>query len=338
MIHTAGAPDGRDRRWSPLRTLLGLLVGGGLLYAVMRDIRLEDLISQFRGISLAWVPPLIFCLLAGFGLRSLRWQRMFPPDQPITYREAFDGFMIGALGNNLLPGRLGDVLRAAIIGRHLRSVGTTGGLATILLEKVLDGIILLGFLGMVLILAPVPSWLLKAGGWAGAVFGAALTILLLLNFWGSRDPATSPATQSRWRNLLRQLLRRFSEGLHGLRSGRRFAELVVFSLLVWGIEILILTLAFRIFGLQLPTAAAMLTLVLLSVGTMLPAAPGFLGSYQFFIVLGLSLYRVPEAQGVAIGLFLNLAVILVTTLVGVAALFAEGGLGSALKGIREPTR
>jgi hypothetical protein len=269
--------------------------------------------------------------LIGFWLRSLRWWWMVPRESAPTRREAFDAFMIGALGNNLMPGRLGDLLRGAVLGRHLSTIGTSGALASIVLEKVLDGLVVLAMLGIALVLAPLPEWLVHAGFLGLLIFVGMLGGLLVLNAAGSSERLLRWADAVKVLAILAILASRLSRGLHGLRSCRRFVELMGFSILIWGVETGVLFLTFCMFELDLPVEAAIVTVVLLAIGTMLPAAPGFVGTYQYFVLTALSFYDVPQTIAMALALSLNILVILVTTATGIVAVFLEGGLGEAFK-------
>ena len=216
-------------------------------------------------------------------------------------------------------------------------MGITATYATLILEKILDGIVLLGFLGTALIFAPFPDWLVETGVWALFGFGGSLMLLLVLNAAESNEHLVRWAMNSKIFEVILSLIRSLGRGLHGLRSRKRFIILFGFSLSIWVLEAIILWVAFRIFSLQLPPEAAIVTVVLLSVGTMLPAAPGFLGTYQFFILTALSLYQVPQTSAIALGVFLNLFIILITILTGGVALFLEGGLNDPLKYKRTPS-
>lgn len=330
-MEQADSPVGqRKGLGGTVRTLLGLAVGGSFLYLSLRGIDRGAVWAALRSIDAAWLPPLLALLLTGFVVRSLRWRWMFAEQDAPTLREAFDAFMIGAMGNNLLPGRLGDLLRAAVLGRHLPRVGTGGALASIVLEKVLDGLVLLGLLGAALALAPLPGWIASAGLWGIAVFGTALVLLLALNATGTSTWLARRAQDGKPMRLVHTLVQRLRNGLHGLRTPRQAARLGAASLAVWALESLVLYLSLRMFGLELPLEAAVVTIVLLSVGTMLPAAPGFLGTYQFFVVTALTLYQVPQETALALGLLLNLLVIVTTTATGMLAVLMEGGLARTL--------
>jgi uncharacterized membrane protein YbhN (UPF0104 family) len=314
-----------------IRSALGLGLGALFLYLALRDVAFEQVWASLRGASLRWLPLLCLLLLLDYWLRSLRWRRMFPPHALPTRREAFDAFMIGALGNNLMPGRIGDLLRSAVIGRHLPAVGTGGALASVVLEKILDGLVLMVLLGISLALAPLPDWLSTAGLWGLVGFGGALAVLFALSLADSSARLETLAGRGRLAAFLVGMLRRLSLGLHGLRSGRRFAALLAASLPIWAVEVGLLLCCFLIFRLRLPPEAALITVIVLSVGTMLPAAPGFVGTYQFFIVTALSMYGVEQTTAVALSIFLNVFVIALTTLIGVSAMLLEGGLSQAVK-------
>jgi uncharacterized membrane protein YbhN (UPF0104 family) len=81
---------------------------------------------------------------------------------------------------------------------------------------------------------------------------------------------------------------------------------------------------FRAFGLVLPFFAAIVGVVFLAVGMMMPGAPGFVGTYQFFVVTALGLYRVSESQALAVALFLNIFMFSLNTLIGLLALAISG--------------
>ena len=85
-------------------------------------------------------------------------------------------------------------------------------------------------------------------------------------------------------------------------------------------------LCLQAFSINVPFSAAIVSIVFLCVGSMLPSAPGLIGTYQLFIVSALQLYAVSSTSAFALAVFLNLFVIVMTTVLGLAAVFFEGGL------------
>lgn len=106
---------------------------------------------------------------------------MFPPFARPTRALAFNAFAIGGLANNIIAGRVGDIARAGIIGPLLPEIGTSGALATVVLERVMDGLVLLAFLGAAFFLAPLPPWVERIGALGILFFVGMLVTLFLLN-------------------------------------------------------------------------------------------------------------------------------------------------------------
>lgn len=318
-----------SRWWPRLRALFGLFLGGIFLYFVLQNIDAETLLNTFHHAEPAWLILLVPLILVGFLLRSFRWWLMLPSDLLLTKRVTFDAFMIGSLGNCILPGRLGDILRAAVLGRKSPAVGTTGALASIVLEKVLDGLVLLILLGLILLIAPFPKWFVEAGMIGAGVFGFLLSGLLVVSSASSNEAWMRFVPATGMLSILRLMIKKIGVGLHGLKSPRRFIFLLLISFIIWALEVTVVLISFSMFAISLPLIAACVTVVFLSLAMMLPAAPGFVGTYQFFVVSALALFQVNESAALALGIGLNLLIIVVTILVGIGALLLEGGPSGA---------
>ena len=317
----------RGRRY--LGALICIGVSGLFLYLAVRNADFLEVRRALAAMDLRWLVPIVMIALIDFWLRAVRWTRMFPADSRPTLRQSFSAFVIGALANNVVPGRLGDIVRATMIGRLIPTVGSSGALGTVVLEKVADGLVLLALLGLAFLMAPLPLWLAQTGALGSLVFLGSLVLLLIVNAHGkaSRNRSDTRAGESGFGKIvsaLQRLLRRFALGLNALNSKRQTLVVLVLTLAIWLLEFSIMFVVFLMFGLNLPFVAAIVTGVILSVGMMLPAAPGAIGTYQFFTVAGLQLYQVPESQALAMAVFLNLFVFANSTLLGLIALSVEG--------------
>jgi glycosyltransferase 2 family protein len=328
------ANPSRWRRY--LGVLLCIGVSGLFLYLAARKADFLEVRQALGAMYLRWLLPIVIISLVDFWLRAVRWTWMFPPQSRPTVRQAFSIFMIGALTNNLVPGRLGDVARGGMIGRLLPALGTSGALATVVLEKVVDGLMLLALLGLAFLMAPLPLWLAESGALGSLVFLGSLLLLFVINAHGKANGTVSAITPQQFRfakivSAIQRLVHRFALGLTALNSQRQAMAVLMLTLVIWFLDFSIMFIVFRMFGLDLPFTAAIVTGVMVSVGMMLPAAPGAIGTYQFFTVTGLQLYLVPESQALAMAVFLNLFVFAVTTLLGLIALSAEGMSWSGLR-------
>ncbi len=324
------AAPARLNRWRRyVGVLLSIGISGLFLYLAVRKADVLEVHEALATVNLRWLLPIVAIALVDFWLRAVRWSWMFPPDSRPTVRQAFGAFMIGTLTNNLLPGRLGDVARAGIIGRLIPAFGSSGALATVVLEKVVDGLTLLAFLGVALFIAPLPAWLGKTGAIGSLVFLGLLLILLIINAHGKGHRTRSDVTAEQFRvgkivATMQRILQRFSLGLNVLNSKRQTLLVLIVTLAIWLLEFSIMFVVLLMFGLNLPFVAAIVTGVILSIGMLLPAAPGAVGTYQFFTITGLQLYHVPESQALALGIFLNLFVFANSTALGLIVLSVEG--------------
>ncbi len=331
MTDNANPRAGNARLRNGLYAVVGLGIGALFLYLTARNVDLDEAATIIADVNLLWTLPLTLLYFLNLSLRSVRWHLMFPDEHRPTPRHTIDAFMIGKLGNNFLPGRLGEMLRAMAIGRTVPAVGITGALATVVVEKVLDALAILAMLGLALTFAPLPQWAQQTGlGMLIAFPGALLGLVLLdrnhhlLEHFDALVEGDS--TVRRWLRWLLTLPRKFSLGLHTLRAGRHFIAASMMTIVVWMLETAIIFTCFLAFDIELGVGAAMVTLALLTAGSILPSAPGFIGTYQLFIVSALNLYGVPETNSFAMSVFLNIYVMALTTTMGVIALLLEGGL------------
>lgn len=317
-------------RWFTI--LVGIVFGGGFLFLAVRRVDIAEVQQALRGAHLHWLLPLTLLQIGIFWMRGVRWAALFPlGHRPSSFR-AFTAFLVNLLINNVLPGRIGEVLRIGVIKRHTPTMSLSGILATVVLERALDGIVLIGLLVVALLIAPLPAWVGKTGAMGGTLF-LGLLILLFLITKHREPPASQLAGKSsgaigmfsikRLWHSMRLFLHQFAQGLSAMSDKRVLAGVLLQSLLIWGGEAVAIDLMFRVFGLNLPFSAALVTLVVLSLGLIIPSAPGFIGSYQFFIMSSLDIYKVPEAPALGVGVLFNLVIFVLSTLLGLLALFFE---------------
>lgn len=314
------SPRGR-RPW--LRLLLGISLAAAFFYLAVRNLDLAQAGSLLLSIDLSGLFSILILSLLVLGLRVWRWQLMFPVDSRPGGRAAFCAFVLGSFGNCVMPGRLGDLVRVQLVAAHVPVTGTGGALATVVLEKAMDGLAVLVLLAITFSFAPLPKWLVQAGLIGATAIAAVLAILILVaKQWSIRRLPDAAAGRTWLEKLLitaRQLILGFAKGLEVIMNLRQFAALLLFGLIIWISECLVVYFSFRLFDIHVPIAAAVVTIVFLAVGTMLPAAPGFIGTYQFFVISALTLYGISETLGLAVSIFMNLLSIGTVLLLSVVA-------------------
>jgi uncharacterized protein (TIRG00374 family) len=307
--------------------MIGIGLSGIFLYLALRKVDLLAVRAALANAKLVWVIPMIAISLINFWLRAIRWASMFPAFARPRAAQAFNALMIGGLANNVVAGRVGDVARAGLIGQIVPQIGTGGALATIVLERVMDGLVLVALLGVALLAGPLPAWVVRTGFVGALLFSGVLLLLFVLalrNKTGVHSIVSDELQRTRAGIVLRRLFSRFVGGLAPLKNAAQFVGLLSLTVVVWLLDISLMFVGFRVLGLALPFLAAIVGVVLLALGMMVPGAPGFIGTYQFFVVTALGLYSVSGSQALAMALFLNVFVFALSTALGLVVLAVSG--------------
>lgn len=315
--------------------LLGFLLTAFFLWIVARNVSLDELVNAFRGADYRMVVPATLITLTGYILRTVRWQRIIKPVAALGFRDAFSVLMMGFASNNLLPARLGEFVRAYLLGTKI-GVRKTYGMATILLERVCDGVTLIAFLGGVSLMWSLPGWGQEVQWISSLLFVAAtlgIVALLVREALAVRvlSLLLTPFPEKVTASLLRAT-GSFITGLHSLKSKRSLALVAILSVTVWTLEAtsyLLMSRAFGAFGGSTPISQQMLSatflLVVVNLGIMLPSAPGYVGTFQFFAVMALGAFGVPKETALAVAIASHLMQYLLVTAIGLFY-FVRGNL------------
>ncbi len=303
--------------------IIGFLLTALFIWIVARNVSLSELVAVFQSADYGLVAPAAAVTLTGYFLRTFRWQRIVKPVAPLSFGAAFSVLMMGFASNNLLPARLGEFVRAYLLGRKI-GVRKTYGMATIILERVCDGVTLIVFLGGVSLLVPLPGWgqevqLFSTLLFVGATIGIALLLtqekltMRLLNLGLSPFP-------KRLSGAMLRASQTFISGLHSLKSGSGLGLVALISLVVWLLEATSYLLMCRAFGIWMSplsqALAAVFLLVVVNLGIMLPSAPGYVGTFQFFAVMALGAFGVPKETALAVGIASHLMQYVLVTAIG----------------------
>lgn len=320
----------RDRRW---RALLVLPVfAGAIALIVWHGPKWHDVRDAFSLVSWEWVAAAIGLNLLSVVARSVAWNTAIKqslekphPRFPLV----FSAFSVGLFANAVLPGRVGELARAAVLRRRLpRRRGTTATLlGSVFAHRMFDVPPAATLVVFVLVTARLPGWALGSIG-AALVIGLALMLVAL----------TLARRQHRELGELgrvRLLLARAREGLTIMRTPRAAAVAATFQYLGWLCQLFAVWAALRSFHVHQPLAVAGLVLVLINVVTIVPFWPGNVGVVQIAIATSLTGYGVAYAHGFAFGVGLQAIEASVGIGVGTIFLAREGISYAMLKEMEE---
>ena len=314
---------------------VGLLISVVFIWLAMRGLKLEEFWGAVKKANYWWLLPGIGIYFVGVWARAWRWHYLLGPIKKITTRTMFPITTIGYMGNNVYPARAGEVLRAVILKRK-EGVSISASLATIIVERIFDGVVMLAF---VFVNLPELAKLTDASGFVGniqqaavigtVVFLGALAIFLLAAMFPRRT-----AKAGLWfiHRLLPKrshenavgLMNKFLDGLASLRSPIHVLMVFIISVIIWLLETGKYWFVMQAFPFQVSFFALMLMNGIVNLATTIPSAPGYIGTFDAPGIAVLAAYGVEHSIAVGYALVLHVALWLPITLLGAYFLTREG--------------
>jgi glycosyltransferase 2 family protein len=308
-------------RW---RLLLGLGVSAVFLYITLRGLKLSEFVHYVLGANYVWIVPGVAVYFLGVWARTWRWHYMLRHIKPIPLYPLFRLQCIGYMGNNVLPARAGEVLRSVVLKQEY-DVPISTSLATVLIERLFDGLTMLLFVFVALPFVPFDSDALTTYrpviiGFTVLFVGALVAFLLV---------AARPAVARRlYEPPVRRLLPhgaqlrvlevadRFVSGLESLARGREVFMIFATSIVVWLCETGKYWFVMHAFPFTVSFVTLMLMNGVVNLATTLPAAPGYVGTFDAPGIAVLVAAGVVRPIAAAYTVVLHVALWLPVTLLG----------------------
>lgn len=305
------------------------MISAVFLYFAFRRVDLRELATAFGRANYSHVVPAALLTLISLLFRVVRWKYLLHHIKRIGFASLMASASIGFMANHVLPVRLGELIRAYVIGRK-EQISKSSAFATIVLARILDGMTVLLFFVIILLTHSYdyPEWLQKTIFVAFIFFFLAFGFILFLKLRSDMAlRAASFLMKPFPRNVdsaVSRLLGSFIDGLGIIKSARNAVMASLFSILVWLPNGVIIYILAKSFDIDLPFSGALLMLAIYTFGIMIPSAPAFIGTIQYFSVIGLSLFGVSRPVALGFSVIYHLCAFLPVTIVGFIFMFIEG--------------
>lgn len=307
--------------------LLGLVVSVIAVVVVLQTVDVGLTIDSIAHARLEVVAPALLLVALGVVLRAWRWQRLVPArPHPVPVLRVIPILLIGYLGNAVLPARLGEPIRAYLLARR-EGLSSFEVLGTALLERIVDVAILA-------VMAFAAAWILAAPAWVIQLTGAAAlgasAIVLLLIFVGLGPPIRFVRRVIHvlgWGAAERVLtvLERFALGVGGRSRGHPVAEASGLSIPIWLVDTSVCWLIAAGLAAQLSPAGALLVVAVGALGTSIPSAPGYVGTYELAASAAGQAVGLPAPTALSLAIVLHAVTLLPVALAGGISLMVLGG-------------
>ena len=307
---------------------IGVLFSGALLWFAVRDVEFSRVWANIQGINYVYLLPYLVLIAIEVVLRAWKWHVLLTPVKVPSFWKLNSATLIGLMANNVLPGRAGEFVRA-YAGARLEKISFSACFATVVIDRVLDGLTVSAIFVLALFLQPtLPDQVKVPGYFAAGIYVVALAFLVVLLVqetlafrllaWALRFFPESVG------HFVTRLVQSFVHGLGALKNGRLLGMSVFISVLIWlgyALTVFVMALAMDI---QLTVFQAFVVLLIVTILLTLPSTPGFVGAMEFGIKSGLVLFGVDESRALAFALVYHVTQYVPITIAGFVALWLEG--------------
>lgn len=323
-----------------------MLISVIFVWLALRGLKIDQVWLHIRGANYWWLFPSVLVYFLAVWARTWRWGYMLRPLKSVSTARLFPVVVIGYMGNNIFPFRAGELLRSYVL-RLREDIPISASIATVVVERVFDGLVMLVFVFVALPLTPIPGdngriqaiVTLASGG-----FFAALIIFFIMaafpdHFYRLAQWFGDKLLPQKIAAPLLQFLHRFLSGLESLRSFRSVLMIFFTSVIIWLLETVKYWFIMQAFDFNVSFFALMLMNGVVNLATTLPSAPGYVGTFDEPGIEILKLYGVDANIAAAYTLVLHVALWLPITILGGYFMIREGlslsALNQAMKGTEE---
>ncbi len=297
-----------------IAAVIGIPASAAFLFLAVRGADLGAVWQTLQDVRWGPLALAVVCMGVVYWLQAARWRRI--AQTSASQRQYVEMVVSGVAVNNVLPGRVGDLLRARWVSRGAFSGGR--GLATVVIDRGFDLLVLALFLVGTLPLVTDEPWVDRIVVGSVVVLLAFGICLLAARSYTRRRP--------RARRPHRSLARRFArDTLEGLSQplGTSRVMLLVISVAAWTTWAVAAILVARAVGIELSLVDALFVTGAVNLGVAIPSSPGFVGTYQWLGVSALALFGVPQEAALAFAIAMQAVWYVPTTLVGAVFLVAR---------------
>jgi uncharacterized protein (TIRG00374 family) len=305
------------RKW--LIPVIGYAVSVASLLWVYWGFDWKTELPKFARAHWGWVAVAVAADLAVYAVQGWRWALLLRAIQPVRWLRSVQAIFIGLLANEVLPLRTGEIVRGYVQALWTR-LPFSLVLSSIAVERLFDGLILVAAFYLTGFFVELPGLVRDVSFTLALIVAVAGALLAVAMF--HKHHAHAAVKHSRWAEALWHVV----EGLHAMGHSRWFYASAAASVAYLALQVLPPYALMRAYGMDLSVGAAAVVLLILRLGTVIPQAPGNVGGFQFFVVLGLMLFGVDKADATTFATIMFLVVTI--------PLWLGGAVAAALAGVK----
>jgi glycosyltransferase 2 family protein len=306
-----------------MRAIFGIAVSLVAVLLVLASVDPVRTAEALRGASPVWLAIVAGLVALDIVLRAVRWRRLLAPIRRVGALAVLDYLLIGYLANNILPARLGEVVRCHFLGDR-EGISRTTVIGTVVVERVVDIAVVVAIAAVAVLVLSIRG-VVASAVIVGAAIGALLVVALALGVAAHRLPGATrvAALVAAW-PWLGNAVRKLRLGLAVAANPRTLLEAVALSLLAWTAALLAFAAAGQALGVELTLSQASLLAAGVTLAAAIPTGPAALGTFELASVQIGAAFGIATERALALGIIMHVAIFVLTSVGGVVALVRLG--------------
>lgn len=315
----------KSLKWLNKKTF-GILISILFLFLIFHNINFKEVWLSMKTFNLAYCIPAIITYALSYIIRTFRWKELLSITKNIKFSSVLKAIYIGYMSNTLLPARMGELYRAHFMGSE-QNIKRSSVLASIVAERIFDGLTLFFLLTILLLFFHNTTWLIEICITTGCIFLGGFVVIVFVS--KSKNIDLNFITNSLKilpdfiRAKLQIIISSFIEGLGVIESFKKLFYIVLTSIGAWFLEwctMFIIVSGFTNLHQVNPISVAFLV-VLVAFSTMIPSGPAFVGPYQYAFILALEMSSIGKDTAVAVAITTQAVMMLPVVTVGMILLW-----------------
>ena len=305
------------------RSGIGILISLVCVYLALRGVDLGETARLLGGARLSWLGLAVVGVTADMAFRALRWQRLIAPIRPVPLARLSGYMLVGYLANNVLPARLGELVRSHYLGDR-EGISRSATLGTVIVERVVDTIVLVG-IGAAAILVLNVRGVVVSAILVGVALAGLLVVALAIALAAHRLPGATRIAGflGRWPRIKGTVLR-LRDGLRVAALPRTIAAAAVLSVAAWSCTVVAVLAVGQALGIELTVGEGALLAAGMNLATAVPSGPGYLGTFEYAGQTIAIAFGLPAPSGLALALLTHVMTLVISSAGGVVALIRLG--------------
>ena len=313
----------------------GVLISLASVYLVLRGVDLRQTADLLGGARPAWLLVAVAGIVADLVFRALRWQVLIRPICRVPLRRLSAYMLVGYLANNVLPARLGELVRSHYLGDR-EGISRSATLGTVVVERVVDTVVLVGIGAAAILILHVRGVVVSAI-LVGVAIAGLLCVALVVALAAHRLPGAGRAAAflNRWPRFV-GVATRLRDGLRVAALPRTVAAAALLSVAAWTCTVVAVLAVGQSLGIELTLGEGALLAAGTNLATAIPSGPGYLGTFEYAGQSIALAFGLGASEGLALALLIHVLTLAVSSLGGAVALVRLGWSGRPRKTAEGP--